>query len=118
MPLSLEQQIPFMEKHCRSTNNLHFRDVLFSLQKLQELNNKAQALAESQEESKPESLTAFDFYIGQRVILNSSEIGTITTPENDEEPANANYIWVFSPKKKYASRYNVMNVQPLPNGQL
>ena len=56
-----------------------------------------------------------DYLIGQRVILNNSEIGTITIPENNNL---TNCIWVYSPKNKHTSCYAKHNIKPLPNGQL
>jgi len=55
-----------------------------------------------------------EFLIGQRVILNNKEIGTIVKSET----GNTTGIWVFSPSKNYASDYALHNVKPLPNGQL
>jgi hypothetical protein len=56
------------------------------------------------------------YYIGQRVILNDSEIGTVVASENDKPPYFG--IWVFSPAKGYASDYALTSVKPLPDGQL
>ena len=53
------------------------------------------------------------FMIGQRVVLNGEEIGTVMRPESQ-----AKGIWVFSPSKGYASAYAEHNVKPLPDGQL
>lgn len=57
-----------------------------------------------------------NYMIGQRVILNGSEIGTVVAPEHNH--AGENDVWVFSPKKGFASYYASHNVKPLPNGQL
>lgn len=56
-----------------------------------------------------------DFMIGQRVILNNKEIGTIVRSESGETRFG---IWVYAPSKGYASDYSVDNIKPLPNGQL
>ena len=60
--------------------------------------------------------------VGQRVLLNGEEIGTITTgPKTENGLYNNNnhtYIWVLSPTKGYESQYAIHNVKPLPNGQL
>jgi hypothetical protein len=62
------------------------------------------------------------YLIGQRVILNSNEIGTIQAPENKQLgydlPNTVKEVGVFSPRKGYASHYAVHNIKPLPNGQL
>lgn len=58
------------------------------------------------------------FMIGQRVILNEREIGTVVQPENAKLPNTDTQVWVFSPSRGYASRYAVHNIKPLPNGQL
>lgn len=55
------------------------------------------------------------FLIGQRVLLNGIEIGTITRPEHTDTVFG---VWVFSPSKGYASDYALHSVKPLPNGQL
>ena len=56
-----------------------------------------------------------DYLIGQRVILNNTEIGTLVKPEHN----NGNgCIWVFSPSNNYASCYSECNIKPLPNEQL
>lgn len=54
------------------------------------------------------------YLIGQRVLLNKSEIGTVVISETGHTLG----IWVFSPRKKFASDYALHNVQPLPQGQL
>jgi len=54
------------------------------------------------------------FMIGQRVLLNNSEIGTVVKSES----GHTSGIWVFSPSRNYASDYALHNVKPLPNGQL
>lgn len=58
------------------------------------------------------------FLIGQRVLLNDEEIGTIVSPERTDMPNTDKQIWVWSPTKKYASYYDSCNVKPLPNNQL
>jgi len=58
------------------------------------------------------------YLIGQRVILNDSEIGELVVPENIQLPNTSMDMWVYSPMKGYASRYSVGNFKPLPNGQL
>jgi hypothetical protein len=56
-----------------------------------------------------------EYLIGQRVILNNKEIGTVVKPEHN----NVNFgVWVFSPSEGYASDYALTSVKPLPNGQL
>lgn len=55
------------------------------------------------------------YMIGQRVILNGNEIGTIVTSETGRTHFG---VWVFSPSKGYASDYAPTSVKPLPNGQL
>lgn len=57
------------------------------------------------------------FLIGQRVLLNGTEIGTVVKPESDGFDLQK-YVWVFSPSRNYASAYDRCNVKPLPNGQL
>lgn len=56
------------------------------------------------------------FLIGQRVILNNSEIGVVVKPENSYSPTDS--VWVYSPSKDYSSAYSYGNVKPLPGGQL
>lgn len=58
------------------------------------------------------------YLIGQRVLLNKTEIGTVVKPEREDLPNTSDDIWVFSPSRGYASRYASHNVKPLPNGQL
>lgn len=58
------------------------------------------------------------FMVGQRVLLNNTEIGTVVAPERKDTPNTDKDVWVFSPTRKYASRYSVNNVKPLPGGQL
>jgi len=55
------------------------------------------------------------YMIGQRVILNDSEIGTVVVSETGRTSFG---VWVFSPSKGYASDYAPTSVKPLPNGQL
>jgi len=55
------------------------------------------------------------YLIGQRVILNDNEIGTIVVSETGEMPFD---VWVHSPKKGHASCYAFCNVKPLPAGEL
>lgn len=57
-----------------------------------------------------------EYKIGQRVVLNGCEIGTVVAAE-DGKPASFG-IWVFSPSRGYASDYDLSNVKPLPDGQL
>ena len=68
-------------------------------------------------DGKLEDYGSMSYLIGQRVILNSKEIGTVVKPEhsNCDEVTS---IWVFSPSKNYASCYDKCNVKPLPNDQL
>ncbi len=56
------------------------------------------------------------YLIGQRVILNNSEIGVIVKPENNE--FDQYRIWVMSPSRGYASAYAYTSIKPLPGGQL
>ena len=58
------------------------------------------------------------YLIGQRVILNNKEIGTIVKPDNKDLPNTNNDIWVYSPSRGYASRYDTINIKPLTNNQL
>lgn len=58
------------------------------------------------------------FMVGQRVILNNAEIGTVVRPEDPKLPNTDRDVWVFAPSRGYASRYATHNVKPLPNGQL
>lgn len=55
-----------------------------------------------------------EFMIGQRVLLNNTEIGEVRKPEHN----NSTGVWVYSPSRGYASCYAKHNVKPLPNGQL
>jgi hypothetical protein len=55
------------------------------------------------------------YLIGQRVILNNKEIGTVVKSETGKTNFG---IWVFSPSKGYASDYATTSIKPLPNGQL
>jgi hypothetical protein len=55
-----------------------------------------------------------EYLIGQRVILNGCEIGTVVPAERGDIKG----VWVFSPSKGYASCYAEHNVKPLPGGQL
>ncbi len=59
-----------------------------------------------------------DFLIGQRVILNNSEIGQIVKPENEALPNDDCNLWVYAPSKGFASRYSRANIKPLTSGQL
>ena len=59
-----------------------------------------------------------DYMLGQRVILNCNEIGTIVKPERNDMPNDDEHLWVYSPSKEFASYYASHNVKPLPNGQL
>jgi len=51
------------------------------------------------------------YFIGQRVILNDNEIGTVVVSETGQTHFG---VWVFSPKKGYASDYAFSSVEPLP----
>ncbi len=57
------------------------------------------------------------YLVGQQVLLGKREIGTIVAPERADLPNTAEDMWVFSPIRGYASRYNVLNIEPLPEGQ-
>ncbi len=57
------------------------------------------------------------YLIGQRALLNDSEVGIIIKYQGDEHN-NDTTILVYSPSKGCASYYAVHNVKPLPNGQL
>ncbi len=57
-----------------------------------------------------------EYLIGQRVLLNDKEIGTVVAPERGQVARFG--IWVFSPSKGYASDYALTSVKPLPGGQL
>jgi hypothetical protein len=70
-------------------------------------------MMEVEPEEKPK-----EFLIGQRVILQDREIGTIVEAENKNAPNNKNNLWVFSKIKNYASRYAIHNIKALPDGQL
>lgn len=58
------------------------------------------------------------YLIGQRVILNGVEIGTVCAPRNNALPNTDTEVWVHSPSRGFANRYAVRSVQPLPGGQL
>ena len=58
------------------------------------------------------------YLIGQRVLLNNTEIGTIVKPERKDAPNTDKKMWVHAPSKGYASRYDVCNIKPLPGGQV
>ena len=55
------------------------------------------------------------YMIGQRVILNNDEIGTVVKSETGRTSFG---VWVFSPSNGYASDYALTSVKPLPDGQL
>jgi len=55
------------------------------------------------------------YLLGQRVILNGKEIGTVVKPETGGTHFG---LWVYSPSKGYASDYALTSVKPLPGGQL
>lgn len=55
------------------------------------------------------------YLIGQRVLLNGTEIGTVVASETGRTHFG---VWVFSPKNGYASDYALTSVAPLPGGQL
>ncbi len=57
-----------------------------------------------------------EYLIGQRVILNDKEIGTVVIPERLALTPFG--VWVFSPSKGYASDYALTSVKPLPGGQV
>ena len=59
-----------------------------------------------------------NYLIGQRVLLGTTEIGTIVKPERNDLPNSDIQVWVMSPSKGYPSYYSVDNIKPLPNGQL
>ncbi len=61
--------------------------------------------------------SVYSFLIGQRVILNNTEIGKVVAPENNNSK-NPTDVWVFSPSRNYASCYANTSVRPLPGGQL
>lgn len=54
------------------------------------------------------------YLIGQRVLLNGSEIGTVVKSET----GHTRGVWVYSPSHGYASDYALHNVKPLPNEEL
>tara|TARA_R110000851_G_scaffold102950_1_gene219716 strand:+ start:88 stop:750 length:663 start_codon:yes stop_codon:yes gene_type:complete len=54
------------------------------------------------------------YMIGQRVILNNFEIGTVSKSQHDYPEG----LWVYSPSKEFSSCYAHHNIKPLPNGQL
>ncbi len=58
------------------------------------------------------------FLIGQKVVLNKVEIGTIVTPERDDMPNTDTKVWVYSPVNGYPSLYDAHNVKALAGGQL
>lgn len=71
------------------------------------------------------------YLIGQRVILNNEEIGTVVVGpekptswfavldwETPPEPNTERDTWVYSPIKGFASYYSNHNIRPLPNNQL
>ena len=66
----------------------------------------------------PEGAPAGRYLIGQRVILNGFEIGTVCAPETKALPNTDTEVWVHSPSRGHASRYAVHNIRPLPGGQL
>jgi hypothetical protein len=53
------------------------------------------------------------YLIGQKVVLNKVEIGTIVKPERDDMPNNDDSVWVHSPTRGYPSYYSIHNVKPL-----
>ena len=57
-----------------------------------------------------------NFFIGQRVLLNDSEIGTVVAAPKGASTRFG--IWVRSSSKGYASDYALHNVKPLPGGQV
>jgi hypothetical protein len=58
------------------------------------------------------------YLIGQRVILNNEEIGTVTVPPEKGGMRASDYYWVYSPKRGYACHFRENNIKPLPGGQL
>ena len=57
------------------------------------------------------------FLIGQRVILNGTEIGVVAKPDDSNfDPTRL--VWVMPSSVGWASVYDLQNVRPLPNGQL
>ena len=57
------------------------------------------------------------YLIGQRVILNDQEVGTVTNPP-DYGKQTSDSVWVYSPIRKYDICVAEHNVKPLPGGQL
>jgi hypothetical protein len=59
------------------------------------------------------------YLIGQRVLLNEKEIGTVEpAPKGTATVTPAGFVWVYSPTGGYASCFAEHNVKSLPNGQL
>jgi len=58
---------------------------------------------------------AIKYMIGQRVLIGDYTIGTIVKPEVNHSSFD---IWVYNPKKGFASGYALTSIKPLPNGQL
>ena len=56
------------------------------------------------------------YMIGQRVILNDYEIGTVSVEQHSKRLPG--HVWVYAPSRGYASCYAKHNVKPLPDGQL
>lgn len=54
------------------------------------------------------------YLIGQKVIINTNEIGTVVKPENDNFD-ESEYVWVFSPVRGYSSAYAKHNVKIMCN---
>lgn len=56
------------------------------------------------------------YFVGQRVLINNSEIGTVEPiPKGGSCPFD---IWVYSPSRGYACCFAYSSITPLPNGQL
>ena len=56
-----------------------------------------------------------EYLIGQKIILNGTEIGEVVESETGHTTFG---VWVFSPSRGYASDYALTSVRPLPDGQL
>lgn len=69
----------------------------------------------SRDKSRP--VTSYNgYFVGQRVIINNSEIGTVEKgPDDGSCPFD---IWVYSPTRGYACCFSYSSIKPLPNGQV
>jgi len=57
--------------------------------------------------------------IGQRVILNGTEIGTVAPPPTKRHQPNSELtVWVYSPSNDSTCRYSTNDIRKLPGGQL